>query len=478
MDIVGFVGDKPKTEKDRTMTINPKIFRKYDIRGIADTDLTDGVAKAIGQAVGTYFQDEFSLRKVIVGRDNRISGQRLRDAFIKGLVATGAEVLDIGICSTPTLYWYAVKEDTAGVMITGSHLDPKYNGFKIAVGNVALYGDGIQALYELVNDDEFAEGNGSVTVHQDSLTPYIADVSSKVSPKKLKVAVDSGNGTAGLFVDALMANWGQDAVTINTELDGTFPNHAPDPSKAENLAQLIALVRETKSDLGLAFDGDADRVVAIDELGNVIAPDRFVAILAKDVLTRHPEATIIGDVTSSQALFDTIAEAGGNPVMWMTGHSLIKEKMRETGAILAGEISGHIFFAEDYYGFDDAYLAAGKLLQILSNSEQSLSEMDADIPSYYSTKVFRPECDPEINHDVLATLSQDLGDKGELILLDGIRAQFGRGWVIIRESNTEPVLSIRIEGKTREDAMQYRDWVVEILQEFDGVELGDLVGEI
>lgn len=460
------------------MSINPKIFRKYDIRGKSDSDLTDEVVTAIGRAVGTYFQNEHNVKKVIVGRDNRLSGKRLRDAFTTGIVSTGSDVLDIGICSTPTLYWYAVKEDTAGVMITGSHLDAIFNGFKIAIGNVALYGEGIQVIYDLIADDEFAEGNGSITLHHDSLTPYISDVSSKVSPKKLNVAVDPGNGSAGLFVDAFMSNWGQDAVTINMDLDGSFPNHDPDPSKAKNLAQLVQLVRDNDADVGLAFDGDADRVVAIDELGNVIAPDRFVAILAKDVLTRHPEATIIGDVTSSQALFDTIKEAGGNPVMWMTGHSLIKEKMRETGAILAGEISGHIFFAEDYYGFDDAYLAAGKLLQILGNSEQSLSEMDAEIPTYYSTKVFRPECDPEINHDVLAALSQDLGEKGELILLDGIRAQFDAGWVIIRESNTEPVLSIRIEGKTREDAMQYRDWVVEILAQFEGVELGDLTGEI
>ncbi|MEO1289737.1 MAG: hypothetical protein AAFV93_18395 [Chloroflexota bacterium] len=228
----------------------------------------------------------------------------------------------------------------------------------------------------------------------------------------------------------------------------------------------------------MAFDGDADRVVAIDELGNVIAPDRFVALLAKDVLTRHPNAIVIGDVTSSQALFDTIEEAGGNPIMWMTGHSLIKEKMRETRAILAGEISGHIFFAEDYYGFDDAYLAAGKLLHLLSHSEQTLSEMDNEIPRYYSTRVFRPHCDPSITHDVLATLAQDLGEKADLIALDGIRAQFENGWAIIRESNTEPVLSIRIEGKTRDDALQYRDWLVETLSQFDGVDVSELEGEI
>lgn len=460
------------------MSINPKIFRKYDIRGRAETDLTDDVVRNIGQAIGTVMQDEHEVERIIVGRDNRLSGQGLRDALFAGLVASGCDVLDIGICSTPTLYWYAVKEDTAGIMITGSHLDPIYNGFKIAVGKVALYGDGIKAIYEVVDKETYNEGNGTVSSHDDSLTPYIDDVASKVSPGKLKVAVDPGNGTAGLFVDALMTAWGQDAVTINMELDGSFPNHAPDPSKAKNLQQLITLLKENNADVGLAFDGDADRVVAIDERGNVIAPDRFVAILAKDVLTRHPGATVIGDVTSSQALFDTIRDAGGNPVMWMTGHSLIKEKMRETDAILAGEVSGHIFFAEDYYGFDDAYLAAGKLLQIISNSDKTLSEMDAEIPAFYSTKVFRPHCDPEVNHDVLATLAQDLGDKAELILLDGIRAQFDSGWAIIRESNTEPVLSIRIEGKTREDAMQYRDWLVEILEQFEGVDVTELKGEI
>jgi len=460
------------------MAVNPKIFRKYDIRGKAESDLPETVVRGIAQAVGTYLQYQHDIQRAIVGRDNRLSGQRLRDTFVEGLLSTGVDVLDIGICSTPVLYWYAVKEDTAGIMITGSHLDAIYNGFKIAIGKVALYGDSIQEILETLENDDFAEGNGTLTVHQDSLSPYLADVTSKVNPKALKVAIDPGNGTAGIYVDALMATWGMDAVTINMELDGSFPNHPPDPSKAANLEQLITLLKDNQADVGLAFDGDADRVVAIDETGNVIAPDRFVAILAKDVLTRHPGATIIGDVTSSQALFDTIAEAGGNPVMWMTGHSLIKEKMRETNAILAGEVSGHIFFAEDYYGFDDAYLAAGKLLQILGNSEQTLSEMDAAIPSYYSTKVFRPHCDPEITFDVLAELAQNLGERGEVFSLDGIRVQFDSGWVIIRESNTEPVLSIRIEGKTREDAMQYRDWLLESLEEFEGVDVSELKGEI
>lgn len=459
--------------------MNPKIFRKYDIRGIADQDLSDAVIITIGQALGTYLQEEHDIEQVVIGRDNRVSGERLRNALCWGLTRTGINILDIGICSTPMLYWYAVTQETAGVMITGSHLDAPYNGFKIAVGKTALYGKSIQAIYELTKDsDLFATGNGIITLQEDSLAPYLADMTSKVDPKPLKVAVDPGNGTAGLYVDQLMALWGQDAVTINMELDGTFPNHAPDPSKAKNLAQLVDLVKTHDADLGLAFDGDADRVVAVDEKGQVIAPDRFVAILAKDVLTRYPKAIIIGDVTSSQALFDTIEEAGGNPIMWMTGHSLIKEKMRETRAILAGEISGHIFFAEDYYGFDDAYLAAGKLLQILGNSEQTLSQMDDAIPKYYSTRVFRPHCDPKINHDVLATLAEDLGDKGDLILLDGIRAQFEHGWVIIRESNTEPVLSIRIEGKTKADAEQYRDWIVASLSQFDGVDTSALEGEI
>ncbi|MEM9952692.1 MAG: phosphomannomutase/phosphoglucomutase [Chloroflexota bacterium] len=460
------------------MQINPKIFRKYDIRGVADTDLNNEVVIGIGQALGTYLQMERNIQRIVVGRDNRVSGERLRNSLCWGLTRTGIEVLDIGICSTPMLYWYAVKEDTAGVMITGSHLDPQYNGFKIAIGSMALYGKDIQALREFLEDDTFEEGNGVIKLHDDSLTPYLSDVTSKVAPKPLKVAVDSGNGTAGLYVEQLMSAWGMDAVTVNLELDGTFPNHAPDPSKAKNLEQLITLLKENEADVGLAFDGDADRVVAIDELGNVIAPDRFVALLAKDVLIRHPNAIVIGDVTSSQALFDTIEEAGGNPIMWMTGHSLIKEKMRETRAILAGEISGHIFFAEDYYGFDDAYLAAGKLLHLLSHSEQTLSEMDNEIPRYYSTRVFRPHCDPSITHDVLATLAQDLGEKAELIALDGIRAQFENGWAIIRESNTEPVLSIRIEGKTLDDALQYRDWLVETLSQFDGVDVSELEGEI
>ncbi|MGJ3238043.1 MAG: phosphomannomutase/phosphoglucomutase [Anaerolineae bacterium] len=458
--------------------MNAKIFRKYDIRGIAERDLDDATVIAIGQALGTYLRRTQQIDRVIVGRDNRISGQRLHDALMKGLVATGAEVLDIGICSTPMLYWYSATERCAGVMITGSHLDAIYNGFKIAVKQSALYGDAIQALYQLASTEDFVSGAGSVRSHHDSLTPYIADVSAKVAPRPLKVAVDPGNGTAGLYVTEFMQAWGQDSVTINMALDGTFPNHAPDPSKAENLAQLIALVHAHQADVGLAFDGDADRLVAVDETGAVIAPDRMVALLAQDVLSRHPNAKIIGDVTSSQALFDAIRGAGGQPIMWMTGHSLIKEKMREVGAILAGEISGHIFFAEDYYGFDDAYLAMGKLLHLLSHSTQTLSQLNAALPTYYSTRVFRPHCDPSITASVLETLKHDLAQHGELILLDGIRAQFEAGWAIIRESNTEPVLSIRIEGKTRADALQYRDWLVASLSAFDGIDIDALQGDI
>lgn len=458
--------------------MNPKIFRKYDIRGIADTDFSDVVVQQIAQAIGTYCQREHTIQTIIVGRDNRLSGQRLRNAFVDGLGMTGIKVIDIGICSTPTLYWYAVKENTAGVMVTGSHLDPQYNGFKMAIGQSALYGESIQQIYQIAQSGDFLTGHDTLTMLDNPLMPYIQDVASKVTPKSLKVALDPGNGTASLYVDAFMSVWEQDTVIINNELDGNFPHHPPDPSKAKNLAQLIDLVQTHEADVGLAFDGDADRVVAVDEQGNIIAPDRFLAILAQDVLTRFPEATIIGDVTSSQALFDAISDAGGKPLMWMTGHSLIKEKMRETNAILAGEISGHIFFAEDYYGFDDAYLAAGKLLQILSHSSQTLSQMNAALPHYYSTKVFRPHCDPDIMPDVMTKLEEDLAGKGELLLLDGIRAQFDAGWAIIRLSNTEPVLSIRIEGKTREDALRYRDWIVASLSQFEGVDISELMGDL
>lgn len=453
------------------MSLNPKIFRKYDIRGTAQTDFPNEVVQQIGKAAGTYFQRRHGCQHLVVGRDNRLSGERLRTQFVAGVVSTGLDVLDIGICSTPTLYWYAATQETAGVMITGSHLDPIYNGFKMAIDRAALYGESIQALYQLIQTSDFLTGNGNYARIENSLLPYIDEVVSKVQPKPLKVVVDPGNGTAVLFVDALMSAWGQEAITINMTLDGSFPNHAPDPSKAKNLSQLIDRVRAEQADLGLAFDGDADRVVAIDDTGAIIAPDRLVALLARDVLTRYPGATIIGDVTSSQALFDTIEAAGGKPLMWMTGHSLIKEKMRETGAILAGEVSGHIFFAEDYYGFDDAYLAAGKLLHYLSHQTQRLSELNAALPHYYSTKVFRPHYNPDQLPQILAHLERDLRQYGDLLSIDGIRAQFDAGWAIIRPSNTEPVLSIRIEGKTRDDAIRYRDWVVASLSAFDDIDI-------
>ncbi|NDJ60532.1 MAG: phosphomannomutase/phosphoglucomutase [Chloroflexi bacterium] len=462
------------------MTMIPaEIFRKYDIRGDADGDqavITPEVARLVGRAFGTYLR-RADQTAVVVGHDNRLTSEALAAAAIDGLQASGLNVIDIGLAATPVLYWHAVQRGhIGGLMITGSHLTPDKNGFKLGIGVRSLYGDQITALRTLIEADDFIGGDGSGVTVPDARQQYLDDLAGRITmQRQLKVVIDAGNGIGGLFGPQLVSAWGHDVVAcLFCEPDGRYPNHQPDPQKAKNVRDLSAAVVGHRADVGLAFDGDADRVGVVDDQGNLIAPDRVLTLLARDLLARHPGAKVIADVSSSQVVFDTIAAAGGEAIMWLTGHSFVKAKLIETGALLAGEMSGHIFLAEDYPGFDDGFFAAGRLLQLIANSDQPLSALDASIPRLHSTPVYRPHCPPHLMHPALERIQTALAAEGEITAIDGVRIKFANGWGGIRASNTEPVLSMRFEAATEADALAYRDQFVAVLRAFPEIDLSDI----
>jgi phosphomannomutase/phosphoglucomutase len=456
------------------VNVDTSIFKKYDIRGKAtgsDAPLTSGLAYRIGQAFGTYLQPVEQLNTVVVGRDNRDSSYDLQHAAMNGLRATGCHVVDIGLVSTPVVYWQAVtRGNIGGLMVTASHLGPEQNGFKLCIGNRNLYGDDIQTLRKMIETDNYSFGDGQLTVDQGVYSDYVDDLAGRIQmARSLKIVVDPGNGTGGLFAPRLFDLWGHDVILIHGEPNGSFPNHQPNPQDAANMIDLGEAVREHGADIGIALDGDADRMGVVDEKGEMIAADRLLALLARDMLARNPGQPVVADVLSSQVLFDEIERAGGVPVMWASGHSLVKAKMFELGAPLGGEMSGHIFLAEDYLGFDDGYFAAGRLLQLLAASDQTMSELDATLPTLYSTPEYRPHCPDEDKQNVIDGVAKALADSGEVIDVDGVRIIFERGWGLLRASNTEPVLSLRFEGETEDDALTYRDLFFAALAAFPQV---------
>ena len=457
-----------------TVEIDKALFKKYDIRGRAAGDnppLTPAIARRVGQAFGTYLQQHGGQRTVIVGRDNRQSSFELARAAIEGAQASGCHVVVIGQVATPVAYWHAVQAGDAGaLMVTGSHLAPEYNGFKLAVGARNLYGPEIQEIRGLAMSSRLYYGEGQMTVDDRAADKYLRDIQERVQmARPLRVVVDAGSGTGGLFAPALFSAWGHDVICLYCEPDGTYPHHQPDPQDPANMVALAARVRATGADVGIAFDGDADRMGAVDERGEMIAADRLLALLARDMLARHPGAAVVADVLSSQVLFDAVARAGGQPVMWASGHSLVKSKMREIGALLGGEMSGHIFLAEDYYGFDDAFLAAGRLLQLIAAADQPLSALDASLSRLYGTPEYRPRCPDADKDDVIAGVRAALDGQGEIVDVDGLRVRFANGWGLLRASNTEPVLSLRFEGVTEADALAYRDLFAQALRAFPQV---------
>lgn len=440
------------------MKLAANIFREYDIRGNAEEELTTETVRAIGLAFGTFLSRN-GVKKITVGGDVRLSTERIRSDIIAGMTEAGVDVIDIGMVTSPLLYWSLFHLDLEGaVMITGSHNPREFNGLKLAFGKTTLYGDQIQEILRMIEADDFVRASEPGTVTRMDLSKeYLEMLESKISlgPRKLKVVTDTGNATAGPMVNRFLRELGCDVIPLFEEPDGTFPNHHPDPTKREYLVDLIDTVRREGADLGLGFDGDADRIGVVDDMGEVLWGDILMILFWREILPLHPGADAIVEVKSSQALVDEIKRLGGKVVWWKSGHSLIKAKMKELNALFSGEVSGHMFFADEFYGFDDSFYAAGRLLRILSNTSLKLSEMLSDVPVYYSTAETRIACPDEIKFDVIDRIREDALKEHEAITVDGVRIIYPGGWGLVRSSNTQPVIVARAEGKTEEELAEY-----------------------
>lgn len=451
--------------------LNRTIFREYDIRGLADTELLDDGVEQLGRAIGSMFKrrgaQQFSL-----GRDCRLSSPRLHDALLRGLLSTGLNVSDIGVVPTPLLYYSVFHLGTSGgVMITGSHNPSKYNGFKIMAAGSTIHGEEIQQLARFIEAEDFERGTGQAT-DVDIVTPYVQEIASQFHlERRIKVVFDAGNGVAGPVMRRLAEKLNIDAVELYFTMDGNFPNHHPDPTVPDNLAALISSVQKYKADLGIAFDGDSDRIGAVDELGNIVYGDQLMIIYSREILSRKPGAVVIGEVKCSQAMYDDVRLHGGKPIMWKTGHSLIKAKMKEEKAELAGEMSGHMFFADRYYGFDDALYAACRLIEIVARSGHPLSYQLADLPKTLTTPELRIECTDEAKFAIVSKVRDHFASRYETLDVDGARINFPHGWGLLRASNTQPVLVMRFEATTQALLDSYRNEVEEAVRAVTGSKL-------
>jgi phosphomannomutase/phosphoglucomutase len=445
--------------------LKPTIFRENDIRGVADVELLSADVEVLGQAFGSYLQRHGG-RNINLCRDTRLSSPRLGDAILRGLVASGCHVTDLGVAPTPVLYYsvFHLKAD-GGVMITGSHNPPEFNGFKVVCGQSTIHGEAIQEIRRMIENGDLARGEGSRQT-ADAATPYIEEISSQFHfPRRIRVVVDAGNGAGGPVMGPILRRLNVDATEMFFEMDGRFPNHHPDPTVPKYLEALVAKVVETGADLGIAFDGDADRIGAVDDRGTLLYGDQLMIVYGREILTRKPGATFIGEVKCSQLMYDDLAAHGGNPIMWKTGHSLIKAKMQETRAELAGEMSGHMFFADRYYGFDDAIYAACRLMEIVSNSDQPLSAQLAGLPKTVTTPELRFDCPDELKFAVVRRVTEQLRARHKILDVDGVRVLFPHGWGLVRASNTQPILVMRFEATTEELLREYRREVEEVVEQ-------------
>lgn len=448
-------------------TLDHTIFRAYDVRGVVGSALTDDTVYHLGRAFAAEAQSQ-EITQVNVAADGRLSSPKLKQIFSEGLMDGGCHVTDIGYVPTPTLY-YAAHQDAqcTGVMITGSHNPSDYNGFKMMIAGHTLSGDDIQALKARIVDQKYTEGHGT---HKelDLREAYLERILSDISlPKKMKVVVDCGNGIPAELAPKLIERLGCEIIPLYCDVDGTFPNHHPDPGKPKNLQDAIAKVKETGADLGLAFDGDGDRVGVITNNGNIIYPDRVMMLFSEEILKRNPGAEIIYDVKCSRLLAHVIQKAGGKPTMWRTGHSLIKQKIKESGALLGGEMSGHIFFKERWYGFDDALYSAARLLEILASTEQNAEEIFAQYPEDISTPELNITVTDENKFDIVSALQKMNFPDGEANHIDGVRVDYPDGWGLIRASNTTPVLVLRFEAESETALQRIRTEFESKLHEID-----------
>ncbi|RKG66609.1 phosphomannomutase/phosphoglucomutase [Corallococcus sp. CA054B] len=432
--------------------MNAHIFREYDIRGLVDKDLTIEVVELLGLGLGTMIRRKGGT-SIVVGRDCRESSTRFRDALAKGLTATGLDVYDVGVVPTPLTYFAANTLPVDGLaMITGSHNPKEFNGFKIGAGKTTFHGPEIKELRRLIEAKDFATSDkpGKVTPY-DIITPYNHFIRQtvKVGRKGMKIVIDAGNGTGGAIAVPLFESMGFDVVPLFCEMDADFPNHHPDPTVVENLQDLIKKVKEVKAEVGIAYDGDSDRIGVIDDQGNVLWGDQLMVLFSRYVLKEAPGAAIIGEVKCSYTMYDDIAKHGGKPIMWKAGHSLIKSKMKEEHAELAGEMSGHIFFKHRYFGFDDAVYASARLLEILTQEKQSMSQLLSDVPKTFASPELRFDTTEEKKFAMVKRATEILRDAGHKVVdVDGVRVTFPDGWGLIRASNTQPILVLRYEAST------------------------------
>jgi phosphomannomutase/phosphoglucomutase len=430
------------------MAVNPVVFREYDIRGVAGLDLTEETVGLVARALGTRVRAAGG-KSVVLGRDVRLSSPGFHRQAVAGLLATGCDVVDVGIVPTPLVYFAAQTLPVDGLcMITGSHNPADYNGMKIGVGPTTLYGEAIQEILRAVLKGEFASGQGRVTSH-DIVTPYQAYVQQnlRLGPRKIKVVIDAGNGTGGVAVP-IFERLGVEVVPLFIEPDGRFPNHHPDPTVEKNLEPLKRKVLETGADLGVAYDGDSDRVGAVDEQGQVLWGDQLMILFSRAILAEVPGAAVVAEVKCSFTLYDDIKQRGGRGIMWKAGHSLIKAKMKEEHAALAGEMSGHIFFGHRWLGFDDGIYSSARLVELLSHTAAPLSSLLGDVPKTFSTPELRVDCPEEIKFEVVRRAQAFFTRGFEAVTIDGVRVIFPDGWGLVRASNTQPILVLRFEATT------------------------------
>lgn len=446
------------------MKINPQIFREYDIRGVVDKDLTREIMRRLGQGFGTYMRN-LGYQDLVVGRDGRLSSKSLSEALIQGLISTGCHLVDIQVCPTPVYYFsiYHLNKE-GGMMVTGSHNPPEFNGLKVSVGKSTIFGEEIQNLKRVIEKGEFIVGKGTLT-QAEVISAYQNYIKKNIQVKrKIKVVIDAGNGTAGVVAGPILRGLGCDVEELYCEIDGRFPNHFPDPTIPENLKDLMDRVKKVQADLGIGYDGDGDRIGVVDDQGNIIWGDQLMILFSRDILKEKKGATFVGEVKCSQNLFTEIERHGGKAIMWKTGHSLIKEKIKEENAVLGGEMSGHLFFADRYFGYDDAIYASCRLIELLSKTEEKLSRLLLDVPKVFNTPEIRVDCPDEIKFKVVQKVKEAFKKDYPIIDVDGVRIQFEDGWGLVRASNTQPALVLRFEARTKDRLREIKKLVEDRVQ--------------
>ncbi|HOP86189.1 MAG TPA: phosphomannomutase/phosphoglucomutase [Syntrophorhabdaceae bacterium] len=431
--------------------MNKEIFREYDIRGMVEKDLTDDVVRNIGRAFATYMKDR-GKKNASVGRDGRLSSEHLKNLIVEGMVESGLNVTDLGQCPTPLFYFSLFNMDVdGGIMVTGSHNPPEFNGFKVAFGKTTLFGEEIQDLRKIIEEQRFTSQAGSFKEYKNIVEDYYNFLRGNIKINKtFKIVVDAGNGVAGTVAVPIMREFKQDVIDIFCDVDGHFPNHFPDPTVEKNLVALKETVLKNKADVGIGYDGDGDRIGVIDNEGNVIWGDYLIIIFARDIFKERQGAYFVSEVKCSKNLFEDIERNGGRPVMWKAGHSLIKQKMKELNAVLGGEMSGHMFFADRFFGYDDAIYASLRFIEIMEKDGRPVSEFLRDLPKLYSTPEIRVDCPDNVKFQVVKNLTEYYRKKYNIIDIDGVRVLMDDGWGLVRASNTQPVLVLRFEAETPE----------------------------